>query len=163
MGVWAPGHSILQTGSLLPRLTMGSAPSGLPVPSGPFDCLHLFAHGVRRVSSGPGPGSSPGSSNFHPWLFVLMFYAVYECWVSKDLGGDPGQTSCSAAMGETEAQRGKGAGWWQNRAESCGLPESPLPTPVVSQKSLHTGIGGGEGVQVSHRPAWALLWGLCAR
>lgn len=89
-------------GSLLPRLTMGlscpvpasPASSGLPVPSGPFDCPHLFAHGGQRVSSGPGPSCSLGSSNFHPWLFVLMFYPIHERWVSKDIREDGVQTSC---------------------------------------------------------------------
>lgn len=80
-------------GSLPPGLTVGpscllpasSAPSGLPGPSGPFDCPHLFAHGVRRVSSGLGPSYSLGSSNFHLWIFVLMFSATMNVGLLRGL------------------------------------------------------------------------------
>lgn len=59
--------------SPLPRVTMGPsclapaspASSGLPAPSGPFDCPHLFAHGVRQASPGPGPSHSLGSTDLH--------------------------------------------------------------------------------------------------
>ena len=48
-------------------------------------CPHLFAHGVRWVSSGPGPGYSLGSSNFHPWIFVLMFSATMNVGLLRGL------------------------------------------------------------------------------
>lgn len=101
------------------RLTMGlsclvpasPASSGLPVPSGPFDCPHLFAHGVQRLSSGSGPSFSLGSSNFHPWLFVSVFYPIHECWVSKDFREDGVQTPCPVqirGVGELRLREGKG-------------------------------------------------------
>lgn len=52
--------------------------------------------------------------------------------------------------GETEAQRGKGAGCWQNRAESCVLSKPPLANLIAPRNpcSQICGCrgGGGDGV-----------------
>ena len=58
------------------------------------------------MSPGPGPGYSLGSTNLHPWLFVLTLYPIGACWVrtSESLRS----RLPSLTDGETEAQRGKG-------------------------------------------------------
>lgn len=46
------------------------ASSGLPAPLSALDCPHLSPCGVWRVSPGPGPSYSLGTTGLHPWLFV---------------------------------------------------------------------------------------------
>lgn len=143
-------------GSPLPRLTMGPsclmpaspATSGLLMPSGLFDCPHLFAHRVQRVSSGPGPSCSLGSSNFHSWLFVLMFHPIHECWVSKDLREDGVQTSCPAQIGGSGAQREKGQVGGRMGMSPVVSPSPCLLTCCPPEAFVHRCQGWG-GVRTS--------------
>lgn len=90
------------------------------------------------MSSGPGPSCSLGSSNFHPWLFVLMFYPIHERWVSKDIREDGVQTSCPEQIwggGELRHREGKGQVGGRTGLDPVVFPSPCWLTPL-SPRSL---------------------------
>lgn len=145
-----PSMSHPADSSSLPRMTMGPSclvpasptSSGLPVPSSPFDCPHLFAHGAQRVFPGPGPSHSLRSTNLHLWLFVSMFYPIDA---SKDLKDHRVHIPCSAQRGKLRHREGKGQVGGRI-GPSPVLFSSPcwlilLPPEALAHAAVDAGVG----------------------